>query len=199
MALVSRPVSGSWIEVARARSQNGVQGPSRARHPRQPDSCPALAWPVLVGPTPWRNGSSVPFLNRHVGRMRGRDPPKGRQTPAIRPSQMQFARPVSVGQTWGTSGPQRAPANPDSGQPRAKPLVKPIRVGRQKSCERYCTSAFRHCFESKCPSQRHLAVRERGVEPPTGREATCLPLGVLNSSWTARRGSWGRRGARLAT
>ena len=45
------------------------------------------------------------------------------------------------------------------------------------------------------PSQRHLNVRERGVEPTSGISITTFPLGILDIVGGGSETSWGRRGA----
>jgi hypothetical protein len=93
---------------------------------------------------------------------------------------------------WGKSGPERAHLTRNGLPCRAKALAREI------SCE--SETATREDRRSHvCPSHRHLTVRERGVEPTSGRERNSNSLGVSYSSWAARPGPWGRCGAVFPT
>ena len=134
---ISSPVNH---EGQRARTVNAMASVASPRSPVGPRS-----------PQP----RSRTILRLAVGQKWGRAgrPEDVQQRSA--PSHRQFRHTVSVGQEWpreGSTDPRRptAPSESPSQRDRASP-----EMGRRED------SRFR-----VCPSQGHLAVRERGVEPP---------------------------------
>ena len=128
--------------------------------------------------------SPVPFLEHSWGRRGAAQPVRRCPSPLPHLVRARFRGPFP----WGKSGPGWAHLAIGHPHHPAKALVTRIGVRPEGNTREDPRSDV-------CPSQKHLTVRERGVEPPARHARTWSSLGIMHISCSGQRLPWGRCGA----